>query len=96
MFLDLEDAIQVLKINGFLDSGYADDDGLEIVRNELEQKCYIKSENDTVKNISSLTCDINPKEIASQIEHDNLGQWCEILRAELNACVAKDEVWDED
>lgn len=96
MFLDLDDAMDVLIRHGFLDKEYVNTDGLDLVRGELEQKCYIKSEDDTVKNISSIACDINPKEIASQIERDNLGQWCEILRAELTACVAKDEEWDED
>lgn len=96
MFLDLDDAMNVLIRHGFLDKGYVNTDGLDLVRGELEQKCYIKSEDDNINRICSIACDINPVEIASQIERDNLGQWCKIIRADLTACVAKAEQWGEE
>ena len=88
LFLDLDDAMEVLRFHGFIKEGYTDEDGLELVRSELEQKCYVKSKNDSIGKITQLACDINPKEIAAQIEGDNLSQWCEIIQAEINACVA--------
>lgn len=96
LFLDLDDAMKVLKWHGFLDEGYEDPDGLELVRSELEQKCYIKTKDDTISKVAQLACDINPKEIAAQIEHDNLGQWCENIQAEFTACVAKYREEDEE
>ena len=39
--INLDDAMKVLLQNDFIDKGYIDDDGnAEVVRNELEQKCY--------------------------------------------------------
>ena len=99
LFLSLEDAMQVIKRNiDWLADGYNDEDGLDLISTELEQKCFIKSSDDTIKKISSLAYDINPKEIAAQIESDNLRQWCEIMQAELNACVTKgdDDVSESD
>ena len=90
LFLSLEDAMQVIRSNRhWLADGYDNEDGLELISIELEQKCFIKSSDDTIQKISSLACDINPKEIAAQIENDNLSQWCEIMQAELNACLVK-------
>lgn len=106
LFLSLEDAMQVLKENKHWfndeyiqpDEEIEDDDGFMLIEQELEQKCFIKSSDDTIQNISSLACDINPKEIAAQIENDNLSQWCEIMQAELNACLVKgdDDVSESD
>ena len=39
--LYLDDAMNVLLRHNFIDKGYIDNDGnAEVVRNELEQKCY--------------------------------------------------------
>ena len=41
LVLYLDDAMNVLLGHGFIDKGYMDDDGnAELVRSELEQKCY--------------------------------------------------------
>ena len=41
LVLYLDDAMNVLLRHNFIDKGYIDDDGnAEVVRNELEQKCY--------------------------------------------------------
>ena len=41
------------------------------------------------KEMEALIEDINPKEIASHIETDTLGDWCEILRLELLCTLGK-------
>ena len=43
------------------------------------------------KEMEALIEDINPKEIASHIETDTLGDWCEILRLELLCTLGKME-----
>ena len=43
------------------------------------------------KEMEALIEDINPKEIASHIETDTLGDWCEILRLELLCTLGKTE-----
>lgn len=88
LFLDLDDAMKVLQWNECSLSDDMTNEDWEYIRNELEQKCFITSKDDTLRNISQLACDINPKEIASHIEDDTLGQWCEVVQAELNACAA--------
>ena len=37
---------------------------------------FINNEGKQLSRISNLAMDINPKEIASHIEDDTLGQWC--------------------
>ena len=50
LMLYLDDAMKVLLQNDYIDDGYIDDDGgSEIVRNELEQKCYLREPVDIVR-----------------------------------------------
>lgn len=49
LMLYLDDAMKVLLQNDYIDIGYIDDDGgSQIVRNELEQKCYLREPVDIV------------------------------------------------
>ena len=56
----------------------------EFIRQEFEQKCYINSgvENPR-KELIELIMDVNPAEIASQIEADNLRDWCKTMQVGL-------------
>ena len=57
-------------------------DDAEIIRQELEQKCWFPPKSDdAAKHLNDLIFDINPAEICSQIESDNLKQWCEIIQS---------------
>lgn len=50
LMLYLDDAMKVLLQNDFIDIGYIDEDGdSELVRNELEQKCYLREPVELVK-----------------------------------------------
>lgn len=74
LMLTLDDAVKVAM-------RYSDMDE-EILRSEFEQKCWISSDKTNPKQeLSEAICDINPKEIASHIENDSLGEWCEGLQA---------------
>ena len=42
---------------------------------------FIENEGKQLINIAGYVQDVNPKEIASHIEDDTLGQWCEAWRS---------------
>jgi len=42
---------------------------------------FIENDGKQIVNISGYVQDVNPKEIASHIEDDTLGQWCEAWRS---------------
>lgn len=91
LMISLDDAVKVAKrlvIDGM------DDD--EIIRQELEQKCWIPPEEDVAaKHLNDLIFDINPAEICSQIESDNLKQWCEIIQTEMKMAMVQLPCWAE-
>ncbi len=69
-----------------------DEDDIEFISTELEQKCYIVADcRDpmSIQDLCGLIEDVNPKEIAAQIEEDNLRQWCDILRTEMNLALVR-------
>ena len=79
LMLTLDDAVAVAKR---LVMDEIDND--EIIQQELEQKCWFPPEPyESAKRLNDLIFDINPAEICSQIELDNLKQWCEIIQTEM-------------
>lgn len=89
LFLDLDEAMKVLKREVYMFQGEMDEGDWEVIRNELEQKCFFKCKDDNIQRIISLAMDINPKEIASHIEDGSLIRWCEVIQAEFTACAVK-------
>lgn len=91
MLLNLDDAVKVTKrlvIDGM-------DDG-EIIRQELEQKCWIPPEsNEAAEHLNNLIFDINPAEICQQIESDNLKKWCKTIQTEMKMAMVQLPCWDE-
>lgn len=90
--LTLDDAVKVTRdlVNDMMD----DDD---IIRQELEQKCWFPPRKDeSAERLSDLIFDINPAEICSQIETDNLKQWCEIVQTEMKMAMVQLSCWDGD
>ena len=91
LMLTLDDAVKVAKR---LIRDNMDDD--EIIRQELEQKCWIPfEEDDPAKRLNDLIFDINPAEICSQIESDNLKNWCEIIQTEMKMAMVQLPCWGE-
>ena len=85
LILTLDDAIRVA--NRLIKDGMDDD---EIIRQELEQKCWIPPKADeAAKRLNDLIFDINPAEICSQIESDNLREWCEIIQTEMKLAMVQ-------
>ena len=76
MMLTLEDATKV-----------AYDYTGEDLRNEFEQKCWLPSNN----RLAELIEDINPSEIASQIQRDNLNSWCESIQIAMKLALKQTE-----
>lgn len=91
LILTLDDAVTVTK------QLVADDmDDAEIIRQELEQKCWFPPKSDdAAKHLNDLIFDINPAEICSQIESDNLKQWCEIIQTEMKMAMVQLPCWAE-
>lgn len=81
--LTLADACNAA-IQYMVDRGYKLDPGEpEVIRSELEQKCYMGHESETLTQMFNR---ISPREIAFQIENDSLSTWCEEWR--VNASMA--------
>jgi hypothetical protein len=87
--LSLDDAVKVAKE---LIADNMDDD--EIIRQEMEQKCWFPPKtDDAAKRLNDLICDITPAEICSQIESDNLRNWCEIVQTEMKMAMMQLPCW---
>lgn len=82
LMMNLDDAMKVLKNHGFLkDEWVSDPGGLEVIRNELEQKCYIMLDKDL--NGDKLLRDIqeiNVRNICDSIEDGETHQWCQEMQ----------------
>jgi len=86
LMLTLDDAI---KVTQRLVKDAMDDE--DIIRQELEQKCWVPSDSEPVKRLYDLIFDINPAEICAQIESGNLKKWCEIIQVEMNLAMVRME-----
>ena len=91
LMLTLDDAVKVAK-RLVADEMNSD----EIIRQELEQKCWFAPKSDEAAEIlSDLIFDINPSEICSQIESDNLKNWCEAIQTEMKMAMVQLPCWKE-
>ena len=89
LMLSLDDAVKVAKE---LIADNMDDD--EIIRQEMEQKCWFPPKtDDAAKRLNDLIFDITPAEICSQIESDNLRNWCEIVQTEMKMAMVQLPSW---
>ena len=89
LMLTLEDAVNVAQQ---LVREEMDDE--EIIRQELEQKCWIPPKsNKAAKHLNDLIFDINPAEICSQIESDNLKNWCKTIQTEMKMAMVYLPCW---
>ena len=89
LMLTFEDAVKVAQ--RLVRDGMDDE---EIIRQELEQKCWLPSETDeAAKRLNDLICDITPAEICSQIETDNLKNWCGIVQMEMKMAMVQLPCW---
>ena len=91
LMLSLDDAVKVAK--RLIEDGMDDD---EIIRQELEQKCWLPPKTDgAAKRLNDLIFDVNPTEIRSQIEADNLKNWCKIIQTEMKMAMVQLPCWGE-
>lgn len=91
LMLTLDDAVRVAKL---LVRDRMDDD--EIIRQELEQKCWFPPKTvEAAKRLNDLIFDINPTEICSQIESDNLKNWCITIQVEMKMAMVQLPCWKE-
>ena len=91
LMLTLDDAVKVAKR---LVRDSVDDN--EIIRQELMQKCWIPPKSDkAAERLSDLIFDVNPAEICSQIESDNLKNWCITVQTEMRMAMVQLPCWAE-
>jgi len=89
LMLTLEDAVKVAQ--RLVRDGMDDE---EIIRQELEQKCWFPPKMDeAAKQLNDLIFDINPAEICSQIESDNLKNWCGSVQMEMKMAMVQLPCW---
>ena len=90
LMLTLEDAVKVAK--GLVKYGVDND---KIIKQELEQKCWFPPKsNKAAKRLNDLIFDINPAEICSQIESNNLKNWCKTIQTEMKMAMVQLPCWD--
>lgn len=65
----------------------------EFIRSEFEQRCWFPPKNKAAKRLNDLIFDINPAEICSQIESDNLKNWCNIIQTEMKMAMVQLPCW---
>lgn len=91
LLLSIDDAVTVAK--RLVKDGVDVD---EIIYQEMEQKCWIPPKTDkAAKRLNDLIFDINPAEICSQIESDNLKNWCNIIQTEMKMAMVQLPCWTE-
>lgn len=89
LMLMFEDAVKVAK--ELVEYGVDDE---EIIRQDLEQKCWLPPEMDeAAKRLNDLIFDINPAEICNQIESDNLTNWCKTMQVEMKMAMVQLPCW---
>ena len=92
LMLSLEDAV---KVTQRLVRDKMND--TEIIRQELEQKCWFPPKSDdAAKHLNDLIFDINPAEICSQIESDNLKNWCNTVQTEMKMAMVQLPCWSKE
>lgn len=89
LMLSLDDAV---KVTERLIREEMDD--TEIIRQELEQKCWFPPTTDTAaKRLNELIFDINPDEICTHIQEDNLKEWCVYMQTEMKMAMVRLPCW---
>lgn len=89
LMLTLDDAVQVAK--RLVKDGM---DNEEIIRQELEQKCWFTSKTDeAAKRLNDLIFDINPTAICRQIEFGDLRKWCEMMHVAMKMAMVQLPCW---
>lgn len=100
LMLTLDDAVKVC-IGLLRETTYFDDMSEEeyesmpgYIRDMFEQKCWLPAETDKpAKVLNDLIFDINPAEICSQIESDNLKHWCQIIQVNMKMAMTQMKGW---
>ena len=89
LMLSLDDAVKVAKR---LIADNMDDD--EIIRQEFEQKCWFPPTTDSaVERLNDLIFDINPADICTHIQNDNLKEWCVFMQVEMKMAMIQLLCW---
>ena len=89
LMLTLEDAVKVAQ--RLVRDGMDDE---EIIRQELEQKCWFPPKKDeAAKRLNDLIFAINPAVICSQIEYGDLREWCKTMQVAMKIAMVQLPCW---
>lgn len=98
LMLTLEDAVKVaVDILNSYDVAI-DDSDVDYIEQELEQQCYVgisDKDKSFVEELDGYIMDINPAEIASQIESDHLRNWCKNLQVAMHMAMIQGMTFPE-
>lgn len=98
LMLTLEDAVRVtVDLLEYYDVQVEDSD-VDYIEQELEQKCYVgipDKNKSFAEELDGYIMDINPAEIASQIESDHLRNWCKNLQVAMHMAMIQGMTFPE-
>ena len=85
LMLSLDDAVKVAK--ELIDDNMDDD---EIIRQKMQQRCWFPPTRDSAaERLNDLIFDINPAEICSHIQKENLKEWCVFMQTEMKMAMVQ-------
>lgn len=88
LILTLDDAVKVVMKEFEIDLPE------EYIRQELEQKCWLPPKvEQSAQKLNDLIFAINPAEIATQIEGDNLKEWCKAMQINMRMAMVQLPCW---
>lgn len=88
LILTLDDAVKVVMKEFEIDLPE------EYIRQELKQKCWLPPKvEQSAQKLNDLIFAINPAEIATQIEGDNLKEWCKAMQINMRMAMVQLPCW---
>ena len=88
LMLTLDDAVKVVMKDLEVDMPE------DYIRQELEQKCWLPPKvEQSAQKLNDLIFGINPAEIATQIEGDNLKEWCKAMQINMRMAMVQLPCW---
>lgn len=88
LILTLDDAVKIVMKEFEIDLPE------EYIRQELEKKCWLPPKvEQSAQKLNDLIFAINPAEIATQIEGDNLKEWCKAMQINMRMAMIQLPCW---
>lgn len=92
MMLTIDDAVKVAMqyIHDNCDDYGIDREDEELMYQNMEQKIWVTPyEDPELERMIGFIMDVNPAEICSQIQNENLKKWCTQIQVEMQLCLMR-------